>query len=319
MADLTSGDASGDGRDDGQQDEPAGQASSNGNVDLANDGSVYAAARDLTARGARGRNVTAEPRMVAADRRDEAATGRDSAAAVRDQIAELRDRELAARDGAWIDERRALTGADVVMRAAVTRRRAAADRALAAEARARAAADREQAARDREQAARDRLQAQADREALLQQLLVAETDALTGTRTRAAGLVELDHEIDRARRSGNRLVIAYIDVVGLKTINDTQGHAAGDALLQRTVVAIRRHVRSYDLMIRLGGDEFLCVLSGATSHDARRRFRSVQKTLADAPQPSEIKVGFASLAPQDTRDELIERADSQLPRRAPLT
>src|SRR6202011_6011047 len=109
--------------------------------------------------------------------------------------------------------------------------------------------------RYREQAARDRLQAQADREALLHQLAIAETDALTGTRTRAAGLAELDHEIDRARRTTSPLVVAYVDVVGLKAVNDTRGHAAGDELLQHVVRAIRGHLRSYDSIVRLGGDE----------------------------------------------------------------
>jgi diguanylate cyclase (GGDEF)-like protein len=290
MANLMSGDASGDRDVEGQRDG-----------------------------GARARRFSAEARMDAADRRDAAAAGRDSAAAARDHIAELHDRELSLRDAAWIDDRPSLTGSDIVTRAAEMRRRATADRALAAEARARAAIDRENAARDREQAARDRLRAQADREALLQQLLVAETDALTGTRTRAAGLAELDHEIERARRSGSLLVIAYVDVVGLKDVTDAEGHAAGDAVLQRAVVAIRRHLRSYDLVIRLGHDEFLCVLPGATADAARRRFRDVQSTLAGASQPCEIRVGFASPVPNETSDELVGRADSDMPRRTPLT
>ena len=69
--------------------------------------------------------------------------------------------------------------------------------------------------------------------ALLRQLAASETDALTGARTRAAGLADVDHEIDRARRTSGVLSLAYIDVVGLKAANDERGHAAGDALLQR--------------------------------------------------------------------------------------
>jgi diguanylate cyclase (GGDEF)-like protein len=217
------------------------------------------------------------------------------------------------RDAAGADGGRAAMGADILKRAAESRGRAAADRTAAAGGRARAAADRARAAHDREQAARDRLQAQADRAELLHQLTIAETDVLTGARTRGPGLADLDHEIDRSRRSETQLVIAYIDVVGLKVVNDAHGHAAGDELLQRVVRAIRAHLRSYDLIVRLGGDEFLCVISGTTIEEARRRFDAVQAALAAHPDRCELRIGFAVLTAADTATELIQRADAQLP------
>jgi two-component system, cell cycle response regulator len=71
------------------------------------------------------------------------------------------------------------------------------------------------------------------------------TDPLTGVRTPAAGLLELDHELERSRRRiGVRLVVVYVDVVGLKTVNDSQGHAAGDALLKRVVAIHQRALAS---------------------------------------------------------------------------
>jgi GGDEF domain-containing protein len=108
-------------------------------------------------------------------------------------------------------------------------------------------------ARDREHATRCR--PQADRDALLNQLAIAETAGLTGTRARATGLEHIDQEIERARRTTAPLVVAYVDVVGLKAVNASQGHAADDALLQRAVDGIRGHLRSYDLIVRIGGDE----------------------------------------------------------------
>jgi diguanylate cyclase (GGDEF)-like protein len=263
--------------------------------------------RELRARGTEQREETARERVEAAAARDAIARARDVAALARDRAAELHDRELAALDAASLDDGPARRAA------ANNRRIAAVARAAAAEVRARAAADREQAARDREQAARDRVQAQADREALLEQLAIAETDALTGARTRAAGLVDLDHEIDRARRTEGLLVAAYVDLVGLKAVNDTRGHSAGDALLRRAVSGIRDHLRPYDLIIRLGGDEFLCVMSGATIQEGRQRFATVQVALAAEPDPCEIKIGFAALAPADSAADLIERADAELP------
>ena len=102
---------------------------------------------------------------------------------------------------------------------------------------------------------------------------------------------------------------AYVDVVGLKHVNDTRGRTAGDALLRRVVEAIRAQLRSCDLSVRLGGDDFLYVLPDATLEDATRRFGSVQAALAADPDPAAIRVGCAALAPGERADELVQRAD----------
>lgn len=85
--------------------------------------------------------------------------------------------------------------------------------------------------------------------------------------------------------------------------------------MQRAVRTIRSHLRSYDIIMRLGGDEFLCVMSGATIEDARQRFGAVHLAPAADPDSCEIKVGFAALTPPDTAAELIQRADADLPNR----
>lgn len=190
--------------------------------------------------------------------------------------------------------------------------RAADHRVQAAEHRLLAVSDREAAARDREEAAADRLQAATDRKAFVHHLEIAETDPLTGARMRAAGLIELKHELDRSRRTGGRLVVTYVDVVGLKSINDAEGHAAGDKLLTRVVGLVKDHLRSYDLVIRLGGDEFLFVMSNVTLEDARQRFSSISTALAATPDADAIWTGFAELARDETAAELIARADSEL-------
>ena len=264
---------------------------------------VYDSSREVRGRTAQQRRYSARGRLETADARDRAALSRDLIAMSRDRAAELRDRDAA------LTENRE----EIVARAAADRRNATADRAVAAESRSRAAADRHQGALDREQATHDRLQAQTDRDELLRQLALAETDGLTGTRARATGLSHIDQEIERARRTMAPLVVAYIDVVGLKAVNDAYGHAAGDALLQRAVDGIRGHLRSYDLIVRIGGDEFLCVMSGATIEDAEHRFSVIQASLAADPERCEIRVGFATLTPEDSAAELIRRADAELP------
>jgi diguanylate cyclase (GGDEF)-like protein len=302
-ADQTGSDSDQTSAESDQEAADSDQEASDRDLAQGGDRVAHDASRVLRDHGAQQREETAKRRADVASARDAVAHDRDVAAMARDEAAALQDEELAARDAAW-----AAGG-----RAAENRRRALADRASAAEGRARAAEDRSQAAHDREQAARDRTQAQTDRDALIHQLAIAETDVLTGARTRGPGLSELELEIDRARRATALLVVAYVDVVGLKAINDERGHAAGDELLQFVVEAIRDHLRSYDLIVRLGGDEFLCVMSGATLEEGHQRFDAVATALAaDADHEREIKVGFAVLEPADTSAELIARADAKL-------
>ncbi len=258
--------------------------------------------RELRARSTLHRERSAGERLRAAIARDAVANARDLAADARDHASALRDRELATRDARTMGAE----SAEALYQHAVR------DRVSAASSRAQAAADREQAARDRERAGHDRAQARTDRDALFSHLKAAETDELTGATTRDAGLGELEVEIDRSQRLDGALVVAYVDVLGLQAVNDARGRPAGDETLQGVVRAIRLQLRSYDLIVRLGGHEFLCVLSGATHENARHRFAAVQAALGGGQWPSRIKVGFATLAAGDDPADLIERADAEL-------
>jgi len=287
------------------------QEASDRELELGGDPVAYDAARDVRERGSLRREEAARERIEAAAARDAVAKARDLEAAERDRLATELDRELAARDAAWASDPDAQE--DDLRRTGKYRALAAADRLKAFEARTRAAADREQAARDRARAAEDRQRAQREHTALLQQLAIAETDQLTGARTRAAGLADLEHEIDRARRTSGRLAVGYIDVVGLKKVNDERGHSAGDTLLKHAVHAIRSHLRSYDLIVRMGGDEFLFVMSDASIETASRRFAAIQKELESDPDPCAVRLGVAALTTDDSVAALIERADRELP------
>ena len=68
----------------------------------------------------------------------------------------------------------------------------------------------------------------------------------------------LEREINRAGRGNGRLVLVYIDVDGLKQVNDCRGHGAGDALLRDVASAVLQHLRSYDTLVRVGGTIRLC-------------------------------------------------------------
>lgn len=272
--------------------------------------------RDVRRRAARDRLVTARARLEEADRRDALAHARDRAAIARAEAAAQRHRKLARlEDAVGRDDEEdgsASTAAEMILGAVEQRMRAARYRAKVAEHRALDAIDREAAARDREQSARDRLESRADREALAQWLAVSETDSLTGARTRAAGLSDLEREVERCRRSGSALVVAYIDVIGLKAVNDSRGHSAGDALLKDAVALIKTHLRPYDLVVRLGGDEFLCAMSGMTASGAHKRFDTIAAGLPAGNAAGAIRTGFAELQSRETANELVARADAEL-------
>jgi len=259
------------------------QAASDRDLAGGGDPSVHKASAHMRNRSAHKRDEGSAMRSDAAQVREAAAEARDLAATARDQVSAMIERNLEAPDSEW----------------------------SAAQARARAAADRREAAEDRRRAAKDRQEARLEHEAMRQRLAAAELDPLTGVHARAPGLEELEHEIDRARRTTGALAIAYVDVIGLKEVNDKLGHAAGDELLKCVVAVLRAQMRSYDMIVRVGGDEFVCVMSGASTESARLRFDAIRASSLDSG--CGIKYGIAELRAEDDRAALIGRADNALP------
>ena len=101
-------------------------------------------------------------------------------------------------------------------------------------------------------------------------------DDLTDAYRRGFGAHMLRAEIERARRRDGRLVVALVDVDGLKAVNDMEGHFAGDEILRQVVVAIRANIRSYEPVVRLGGDEFAFTMAGVDLNGARERCTLIQ-------------------------------------------
>ncbi len=262
-------------------------------------------------RSAAARARTTHDRLDVTELRDETGEDRDRGAEARDRDADARDRLAELHEAI---ERDAGTGDpdDVRQRAELARARAATYRARAAEDRKRAAADRVRAAADRALAVAERQQAALQQAEARRALMLAATDDLTGAWTRKVGLDNVDREIQRARRMNGTLTLAFIDVDGLKDVNDRQGHAEGDDLLRRVVAAVRTNVRPYDVVVRYGGDEFLCAMPGLALAAAQERMETIAAALRTATQRHAITFGLAELGPDDDLEALVGRADAVL-------
>jgi diguanylate cyclase (GGDEF)-like protein len=111
----------------------------------------------------------------------------------------------------------------------------------------------------------------------------ATTDPLTGILTRRAFYERVEIELDRARRENRPIAFIYLDVDGLKDVNDRVGHAAGDALLRRFAEQTAGAKRGADLFGRIGGDEFALLLVGTDLHEATKVAERVLDRLQHAP------------------------------------
>jgi diguanylate cyclase (GGDEF)-like protein len=256
---------------------------------------------------------TAKARLHASRDREEVARLREQGGAERlatgverDESAELRDQDAEVRDSLARDHGEAdASREDILLRAERDRARAAADRVKAAEDRVRAAADRQQASEHRAEAQRAAAEAKHNYE-------LAANDDLTGARARKIGLDEVARELERARRTGTKLTLAFMDVDHLKEVNDSQGHAAGDELLVQVVETVKAHVRPYDVIVRFGGDEFLCAMPNLSKVGAKRRLNKITALLAAAHYGHSITFGLAECEPDDGVQDIVSRADEDL-------
>jgi diguanylate cyclase (GGDEF)-like protein len=111
----------------------------------------------------------------------------------------------------------------------------------------------------------------------------AETDAVTKLPNSRAFYPRLEQEINRARRENRTVAVLFMDLNGLKPINDSYGHTAGDKLLAATASRLRSSLRSYDFVARIGGDEFLAVLPGVSAADMQQTVSLLKKAVSSQP------------------------------------
>lgn len=136
-------------------------------------------------------------------------------------------------------------------------------------------------------------------------------DALTGVYTRRAFEERLGEEQARSLRTGSSCGLLVIDVDRFKEINDTDGHAAGDAVLRAIGAILKRDLRTHDVVGRLGGDEFVVLLPGATDVECN----AVARRMGNAARAQGISLSIGGACwPADcpSASDLLAVADARL-------
>jgi diguanylate cyclase (GGDEF)-like protein len=144
---------------------------------------------------------------------------------------------------------------------------------------------------------------------------MAMTDALTNLPNRRALPVHLARFVTDAARAGLPFSVIAVDIDGLKKVNDSFGHDAGDQLLRNFAKAIHEAIRGSDVGLRVGGDEFLILLPRTTEVFAKGVAERLIETASMNPaqfRPTRFSYGIATQDPGEVGEDVVARADAAL-------
>ena len=146
------------------------------------------------------------------------------------------------------------------------------------------------------------------------------TDPLTGLYNRRHFEDNLEREFLRAKRYGNELSFAMIDIDNFKKINDTYGHSFGDYVLKEVAYLISQTFRKTDLVFRYGGEEFAIIITETSKEKAVVPLERLRQTIADYPLSFEginitvtVSIGVSDVSDEiETTKQLFDEADKAL-------
>jgi diguanylate cyclase (GGDEF)-like protein len=148
---------------------------------------------------------------------------------------------------------------------------------------------------------------------------LAHQDALIDLPNRRGFLRQLDRLIDRVRRYGDQGAMLFVDIDGLKAINDTYGHLAGDGALIEVARELAAGVRKSDTVARLGGDEFGILLERADEETALETSERLAKRIAACDFSFDgvklklgVAVGVGLIGSEDSAESIMRRADKAM-------
>jgi diguanylate cyclase (GGDEF)-like protein len=152
--------------------------------------------------------------------------------------------------------------------------------------------------------------------------LLAHEDSLVGLPNRRGFIRALERLIDRMERYDEQGAVLFVDLDGLKAINDTFGHQAGDEALIQVSRLLLGGVRKSDLVARIGGDEFAILLGHSGEDSAREAAARLIDTIAASEfthcgqsLPLSVAIGAAAVHADDTPEAALARADEEMYRR----
>ena len=144
-------------------------------------------------------------------------------------------------------------------------------------------------------------------------------DALTGVKSRLAYDEQMEQEISRWQRYGSPFVFTILDIDHFKRINDQFGHSAGDKALKIIAQLMLQHIRKSDTLFRVGGEEFVLLLTNTTTETAEPLVQKLRDAVAEASFHFKqervvvtLSAGITQILPDDTAVALYERADAAL-------
>jgi diguanylate cyclase (GGDEF)-like protein len=152
--------------------------------------------------------------------------------------------------------------------------------------------------------------------------LLAHQDTLINLPNRRGFMRELERLVDRAKRYGHSAAMLFVDLDGLKMINDTFGHRAGDEALIQVAQLLSNGVRRSDVVARIGGDEFGILLEQATDESAHETAARLADLICDCEfehdgdsLPLSVAIGVAMIDGDDSPDAVMAVADEEMYRR----
>lgn len=145
-------------------------------------------------------------------------------------------------------------------------------------------------------------------------------DELTGLYNRRGFLAVAQHQFESARREKRNLAIIFADMDGLKMINDSLGHAAGDSSIKDLAEILKTSLRSEDVVARIGGDEFVVLTTIEENEDSESLIARLKDEIAQFNQENqkshsiEASFGFSVIKPDDKVDlaDVVRRADMEM-------
>jgi len=152
--------------------------------------------------------------------------------------------------------------------------------------------------------------------------LLAHQDPLVNLPNRRGFMRELERLIDRARRYKEQGAMLFVDLDGLKMINDTFGHKAGDEALIQVAQLLVGGLRRSDVVARIGGDEFAILLSHTDEVSAHETAGRLVDKIADCDVmhegdalPLSVAIGVAAISGDEEAQAIMARADEEMYRR----